>query len=504
MTLTWIVKATCLLGAALIAATLMRRRTAAIRFATHAAALSALLALPFVESVIPRWRAAPLVQATTAGATAAGLVSRMPVPEPPVDWLQALWLAGVAGFLLRTAAGYALAQRNAPRVPMTVGVLRPRVVLPAAAESWSAEMRRSVLLHEQAHIDRRDPLWNLVAQLAQAVYWFHPLMWLVLRQLHAERERACDDAVLAAGVRPSDYATHLMTCARLTASAAAGLPMASRSHLTVRVEAVLSPAVLRAPVSFGQRATLAAACCALLFPLAALGSSPAISHRSFSMYRKLVVPLFAAASLSQSAELSGHIYDASNATVPKAEVVARNRDTSAEFKVATGETGEYRLVGLPGGNYDIEVLKPGFARYQRRGIRLADSASVTVSTILNLGEVQETVQVMAPGQARPQQRPPQRVLVGGDVRPMRLLKQVKAAYPEAARADGREGNVMLKAVIGVDGTIINVSVLPGADADLAAAAEQAVRQWVYQPALLNGKPVETVTTVEVNFRLGSV
>ena len=84
-----------------------------------------------------------------------------------------------------------------------------------------------------------------------------------------------------------------------------------------------------------------------------------------------------------------------------------------------------------------------------------------------------------------------------------MIHHVKPIYPDAARNEGREGNVMLKAVIGVGGSIINVAVMPGADADLATAAEQAVRQWRYEPTLLNGQPVETVTTVEVNFRLGS-
>jgi TonB family protein len=221
------------------------------------------------------------------------------------------------------------------------------------------------------------------------------------------------------------------------------------------------------------------------------------------MYRRLSVSLLAGVAALQCAEVSGRVYDPSNATVPKAQVVLRDQATSVEFKTASGPAGEYRVEGLPAGTYELEVLMPGFVRYQRRGIRLAQSSSTTVSAILRLGEVQETVEVKVAGQARAQQRPPQRVLVGGHVRPVRLLKQVRAEYPEAARAEGREGNVLVRAVIGVDGTIANAVVLPGSDADFSTAAEAAVRQWVYEPTLLNGKPVETVTTVEINFRLGA-
>lgn len=502
MTLTWILKATCILGAALAADESMRRRPASWRFAVWAVALAALLALPLVEAIIPQGNSRAVTVGARSVVTSAAGSGPTAASGSGDAWLQAAWLAGLAFFLLRSLMGYALSLRRAPAVPMTVGVWRPRVLLPASAGVWSADLLRSVMLHEAAHIARRDPLWNLLAQLARAVYWFHPLVWLALHRLHAERERACDDAVLAAGVKPSEYAAHLLACARSAGLApAAALPMANRSHLSHRVEAVLSPTIRRGPVPLPQRIGIAAVCFVLLVPLAAFGS-PSLSFRSHPMYSKLFVPFLAAAAMAQSAELSGRVYDASNATVPNANVIVRNRETATEFKAVSGGAGEYRLAGLPAGTYDFEVLMPGFARYQRRGIKLADASVASISTVLSLGEVQESLQVTAPGQARPQTPAPQRILVGGSVRPVRLLRQVKAVYPESARAEGREGNVVLRAVIGVDGNIVNVNVLPGADADLGAAAEQAVRQWQYEPTLLNGKPVETVTTVEMNFRLG--
>jgi TonB family protein len=500
MTLAWALKATWILGAALVAVGLMRRRPAAVRFATLAAAMAGLLALPLVEAAWPRRVSKPSeVPASVLAVT----VSSEPVAETQ-DWTQIVWLAGVLFCLGRAGVGYVLSQRRLPLVPMTVGVLRPRIVLPDSASEWSAELRRSVILHEKAHIARHDPVWNFVAQIARAVYWFHPLAWWALHRMHTERERACDDAVLAAGVRPSDYATHLMVCARSGARfPGAALAMAGRSQLSSRVAAILSTSIKRDNVTLSQRSVLAAGCLALLLPLAAFGS-PSFSFRSLPMFRKLTLPFLAAAAMAQSAELSGRIYDASSATVPTASVVLRSRDTSAEFKTVSGPAGEYRITGLPGGSYDLEVSMPGFARYQRRGIKLTDASVATVSSVLSLGEVQEEVQVTAPGQARPQPQPaPRRILVGGSVRPVRLLKQTRAAYPDAARAEGREGNVVLRAVIGVNGAIVNVRVLPGADADFAAAAEEAVRQWQYEPTLLNGKPVETVTTIEMNFRLGA-
>ena len=107
-------------------------------------------------------------------------------------------------------------------------------MLPDAARQWSGEQLRSVLLHELAHIKRRDTIVQLLAQVACALHWFNPLVWFAAWRLHVERERACDDLVLASGVRPSAYAGHLLDVvtglspARWTA--ACGLAMARKSR----------------------------------------------------------------------------------------------------------------------------------------------------------------------------------------------------------------------------------------------------------------------------------
>ena len=128
-------------------------------------------------------------------------------------------------------------------IPVVWGILRPRLLLPAIAGQWSEEQLRSVLLHELAHIKRRDALSQLLAQTACALHWFNPLVWLAVWRLHVERERACDDLVLASGVRASAYAEHLLDVAtRLTSSPwmqACGLAMARSSSLHGRITAVL-------------------------------------------------------------------------------------------------------------------------------------------------------------------------------------------------------------------------------------------------------------------------
>lgn len=99
-------------------------------------------------------------------------------------------------------------------VALTAGVRNPVVLLPEDACTWPKERRRMVLLHELAHVKRRDCFALLVGAFATALYWFHPLLWVVSERLRREREQASDDLVLSAGTRASDCAAELLAVAR--------------------------------------------------------------------------------------------------------------------------------------------------------------------------------------------------------------------------------------------------------------------------------------------------
>ena len=158
--------------------------------------------------------------------------------------------------------------------PMTWGVRNPVVLMPREAASWSLTRRRDVLLHEFAHIKRNDYVTQLLARYACAAYWFNPFVWMAARQLRLERERACDDTVLNAGSRPSDYANHLLQIARsLKASqstAFATVAMARPSQLTGRLLDVLDESRSRGAVSGSASAITWLGAAALVLPLASL------------------------------------------------------------------------------------------------------------------------------------------------------------------------------------------------------------------------------------------
>ena len=92
------------------------------------------------------------------------------------------------------------------------------------------------------------------------------------------------------------------------------------------------------------------------------------------------------------------------------------------------------------------------------------------------------------------------IAVHGSVEQAKLVQQVRPVYPPEAKQAGISGVVRLAVVIGADGKVRNIQVMNG-EPQLAAAAMEAVRQWVWQPKLLKGEPVEVSTTVDVNFTL---
>jgi beta-lactamase regulating signal transducer with metallopeptidase domain len=98
-------------------------------------------------------------------------------------------------------------------VPAAIGSRQPAIVIPSSADDWLEDRRRAVLLHEMAHVARRDCLTQLLASVACAVYWCHPAVWWIASRLRIERELACDDRVIAAGTDARDYARHLLEIA---------------------------------------------------------------------------------------------------------------------------------------------------------------------------------------------------------------------------------------------------------------------------------------------------
>ena len=325
---TLVAKATLLMGLAALTVLCSRRLSAAARHWTITLAVCGLLGLPFLSGVLPSWTVlqVPGVAATPAlsagipagtvdepesiasSATTTSSAPSSATSSPHSVWQVLTLLYGVGAVVLlarlafQCAAARRLARQSgvlddrpwaslllegraalgirrevrllrgaAETMPMALGAWQGAIVLPMVAEEWSLERRRAVLLHELAHVARRDCLTQLLAGLACAVYWPHPGVWWLARRLRVERELACDDLVLNAGTPPTDYAGHLLDVAYTLGGArtnALAVGMARRSHLEGRMLAVLDAARNRALPGPRLRLVMAAVAVLAVVPLA--------------------------------------------------------------------------------------------------------------------------------------------------------------------------------------------------------------------------------------------
>jgi len=163
---------------------------------------------------------------------------------------------------------------DAVRVPMTWGLARPVVVLPSAALTWGDDRRRMVLMHELSHVRSADWAFKLVMRALCAVFWFHPGVWWLARQLRDDCERACDDRVLSAGARRSDYAELLVLTADDLHGCSAALALSTTGGLRGRLASLLDARHDIRPLARGWVASAAVLTIAVAAPTSTVRLAP--------------------------------------------------------------------------------------------------------------------------------------------------------------------------------------------------------------------------------------
>jgi beta-lactamase regulating signal transducer with metallopeptidase domain len=245
---------------------------------------SLLIALGAALSPGVRWAGASASFADLARETTQPFVTATPAltaVAPHVDLRPALWALWAAGFVTvlamrlarwsRIAAALAGAEPLALTSPVPVkaartrlepgliGVWRPVLLMPRdITEHLSSEELAVVVSHEACHLERCDNLTAAAHMVVEALFWFHPLVWWIGARLIEERERACDEGVIAGGAVPQVYAESVLKVCKLYLQSpipcAAGV---SGSNLSNRMEAIMSDKVA-VPLGAPRRMLLAA------------------------------------------------------------------------------------------------------------------------------------------------------------------------------------------------------------------------------------------------------
>jgi len=146
-------------------------------------------------------------------------------------------------------------------VPLTWGVRKPVVLLPEGHRDWTDEQRAAALVHELCHVKRADFLALVLVRLSLALYWFNPLCWVALSRLKKEQEKACDELVLRAGLKPSTYAANLLFFKRVAGvrwpASVALLGIVGGSSFQDRLASILKSSPVFKEVKMKTKLTLA-------------------------------------------------------------------------------------------------------------------------------------------------------------------------------------------------------------------------------------------------------
>jgi TonB family protein len=544
--------------------------------------------MPDVEIPLLAVFSTPEVVLTGAAAAADEVAAMAPPPSAAsssftferLAWLGgAAYLMGVALLLLRMAWGWHLTHRlissareipdadlrglvsqfgselgirvaplvlESPlvHVPFACGVWRPRLVLPAVWRTWDEATLHAVLVHELAHIARRDVTTMRAAALYRALTWVNPASWWLRRRLESLAEAASDEAVLATGADRAAYAEILLgfmaTGPRATGRAAwhlamarpgaadaerritnvlewrGGGPMGLTSSKKCAIAAVVVVAGLPAMVlTAGQTDAPIVVSAPVITPVSEQqqqqqSGAPGRGTVTFDFVMPVAGAPASIVSMTMSVEPGEfvRVKVQNSGARPIRRVTLQARVASVEApttKPRVFNSAPLATLIAPG---DTVELNSGLLD-TRSASRLATGGPVRATfSVLHVeftdGEVWPPVRdpVVTPRAEDDPAQQPYEIGSPGVLVP-KLLRQSHPKYtPEGLRAK-IEGVVELRVVVGVDGTVKDAEVTRSLDTahGLDQQAIAAAREWVFSPATLNGKAVPMTVVLQMEFRV---
>ncbi|HVW09440.1 MAG TPA: TonB family protein [Bryobacteraceae bacterium] len=556
-------KSGAVLGAALCITLLLRKRSADTRRLILSATIVAMFLaaaaaplLPRLNVTEPRWfapRPTPPVMILTPSGDSSAAIVRTPVPQsastpavsrvPFSEFIPLLWFAGVLLFLTRLALGLyglrrmrraahpisgdpRLLQSDSIAAPVTWGVIHPVILVPAGFEYLPDESREAVLCHELAHIHSYDFLLRMLAEIGRALIWFQPLMWLVTRRLREEQELACDDRVLASGVKPSAYAKLLLDWDLTPATPAIG--MAAGGCLKRRLYALLNRDTDRGRITSALVFTTGILALAAALPLAAMNWTRPADPVPAQKLRKPepAEPTQPTATLIAQAK-SVLLAQAQPTRVPlrapAAMFVSSTMLVQVDVAVTNRNDGQ-PLVGLTAGDFEVaedgkpmsivnSEFEPVLSQTESNGLKVtsyyvlgyytknlkSDEAwrSVKVSLKNSDAKLDYRAGYFGPSTIPAVTYEPRTMPAG--IAPPALMSKVEPAYSEQARRAKFSGTVTLDAVVNESGKPEDIRVRQPLGFGLDENAIEALAKWRFRPAIQNGEPTRAEIRVEMGF-----
>lgn len=444
--------------------------------------------------------------------------------------------------------------------PLTFGFRRPVVLLPASLRSMTAPIQRAVAAHELWHVRRRDWLWMVGEEAVRSAFWFHPAIWILLSRIQIAREETVDDlAILTTGSR-KNYLDALLAFADARPIFAVAA-FARRRHLLHRMLTISKESVMsskRLVASCAAMLCIAAAAtwsAVAAFPLT--DQNPRDPRPAPATPNEMVFVPATEADMLEAIKrepknpdhygalarfyIKAGDFDRAISTLESlAQADPSNpqhhhmigvfywekafRDTSLSptqkmTYILSGIAAEDRALSINPEYKEAMIYKNILLRLQANHTTDIDQQRQLVAeadTLRNRAMELAKQQGVAMGPRDPMAPPPPPpppppaefglvdglvpIKVGGAITPPRKIRDVRPVFPEDAKVAGASGLVLLEAVIDTAGRVRDARVLRSVPT-FDRAALDAVRQWMYEPTLIDGVARPVVMTVTVNFQL---
>ena len=427
--------------------------------------------------------------------------------------------------------------------PLTWGIFRPVILLPPDAQQWPAHLIASTLLHELAHIRRRDWFVQQLARCICACYWINPLCWIIFRKLGNDAETACDDVVINTGIKQSYYASDLLNVARHVHNQScrlAAIGMAEptgTSELKRRVQAILHPDRSRGPNSAMRVVATFVIVSGFLLPLSSL-------RATYIEVSKILAPISATGAIGNTLdnEYSISPFDITMATItmPQLRRVSTPIDMSYIKAIAEREIRKtFSLVGASTANTETisetltattqtPVVRPvasstsqlvdNNTTQNHLGPRPGNDTEVAIKTETDklIDEIKQSsgafphiIPEVVPLTDSRVRAGNENLLaaffantaastetIDSDRRQEDLVeaytreKIVKPTYPRRARARGIEGEVVVEFDIDRRGNVVNPQVIQASPAGIFnSSVLKAIKRFSFSPHKINGEAV---------------
>jgi TonB family protein len=507
---------------------LLREKHAGIKYAVAALGLIKLLVPPFVPiTVRESLFSAPLIGSISTGDISVEAVADT-VSTTPITFLGVLFLIWAVTVILMFGSSLLSTLRLKWHlrdasfvkhveidgkavdiysslnisVPMSVGLFPKRVYVPTLWSSLTDNLQYSLLRHEVAHIKRRDGLLGALQMLAQALYFFHPLVWILTRQANEFREMACDDmAVDNSEVTPLVYSRCLVHVAEhmlpsWSCSSASTL-IKQKNKLYSRVNYQVKETKMK-KLSKNRSRLIWTLLLVLIVPLSWYCKQPdsAVGIKD-----------------ADTGKIYGKIINTKTGEpIAGANIIVFNTPLGA----ASNEKGEYFITGVEPGRRTIRCSVIGYSEVVINNLKIPKGKTVPLNFQMKLSSI-NTQKVVVTAKPLKASKPPIPVkpaetegknieFVPYDIPPLPIGGETAIAknirYPELAKKAGIEGTVIVQAKIGIDGHVEETKILKGIpNTGLDKAAEEAIKQVKFHPAKQRDKEVAVWVSLPVRFKL---